>query len=84
MNKKEYISTNEAAKIMGISRIAVFKQIKSGKIDAKKIGNSYIIDRDSLGGIYRKITPKDAENVNKAVDKVIKEFAPALRRLGKE
>lgn len=84
MKNKDYISTSEAAKIMGITRIAVFKQIKSGKLEAKKIGNSYAIDRDALGGIYKKITFEDEKNVKMAVDKVIREFKPALKRLGKE
>lgn len=84
MKEKELISTSEAAEIMGISRIAVFKQIKSGKIKAKKVGRSYIIDRSSLGGIYKKITPKEEKEVQKAVEKVIKDFKPALEKLGKE
>lgn len=35
-------------------------------------------------GIYKKITPKEEKEVQKAVEKVIKEFGPALRKLGKE
>lgn len=84
MEEKKLISTTEAAKIMGISRIAVFKQIKAGKIKAKKVGHSYIIDRNSLGGIYKKITSKEEKDIEKAVKKVIKEYKHALEKLGKE
>lgn len=84
MEKPEYISTSEAAEIMGISRIAVFKQIKKGKLKAQKVGRSYVIDRHSLGGIYKKMTPKEEKEIEKAVKKVVKEFGPALKKLGSE
>ncbi len=41
--KKEYLSTSELAKLLGVSRIAVFKKIKSGKIKAFKIGRNYVV-----------------------------------------
>lgn len=84
MKPNDYISTQEAAKIMGISRVAVFKKIKSGEIKAEKVGRVYIVDKNSLGGIYQKITPKEEKEVQKAVNKVVKEFGPALKKLGKE
>ena len=44
MNKqKEYYSVTELAKKMKISRIAVHKQIKKGRIKAHKIGKNYAI-----------------------------------------
>lgn len=81
---KNLISVKEAADIMGYSRIHVVRLIKAGKIKAKKVGRSYIIDRNSLGGIYKKITSKEEKDIEKAVKKVIKEYKPALERLGKE
>ncbi len=45
---KEYYSIPELAKHLGISRIAVFKQIKRGKINAIKIGRSYAIHKAEL------------------------------------
>lgn len=44
----QYYSTTQVAKILGISRIAVFKNIKSGKIRAQKVGRNYIINVDDL------------------------------------
>lgn len=84
MGKEKYISTTEAAEIMGISRVAVFKKIKSGEIKAKKIGRNYIIDKSSLGSIYQEITPSQEKKVDQALDKVIKEYGEALKKLGKE
>ena len=43
MKKKEFYSLPELAKLMGISRIAVFKKVKSGYIKAKKVGKSYAV-----------------------------------------
>lgn len=41
--KKEYLSTAELANLLGVSRIAVFKKIKLGKIKAFKIGRNFVI-----------------------------------------
>jgi len=41
--KAIYISIAELAKMLGISRIAVFNRIKKGQIPAEKIGRSYAI-----------------------------------------
>jgi len=81
---KEYISTTQAAKILGISRIAVFNQIKEGKLRAQKVGRNYVIDRNDIGGIFRSITTSDKRRINKAVGKVIKDYSSALKKLGKE
>ncbi len=81
---KEYISTTQAAHILGISRIAVFNQIKSGKLPATKVGRNYVIDRNDIGGIYRTISPSDKKTINRAVAKVIGQYAVALKKLGKE
>ncbi len=82
IESKNLISVKEATGIMGYSRMHIIRLIKSGKIKAKKIGRSYVIDRDSLGGIYKKITSHEEKEVIKAVNKIVKEFGPALKKLG--
>lgn len=47
-DKSEYISTSQAADMLNISRVAVFKRIKSGKLKAEKVGRNYIIKRSDL------------------------------------
>lgn len=81
---KNMIGTTEAAKIMGISRIAVWKKINQGKLKAVKIGRNYVIDRRDLGGIYSEMTPETEKTIDKTVDRIIKEYGDALNRLGKE
>jgi excisionase family DNA binding protein len=48
VENEDYISVMDLAKQLGISRIAVFKKIKQGKIQAIKIGRSYAINRHEL------------------------------------
>ncbi len=44
----EYYSVMEAAELLGVSRVAIFKQIKNGKIPAQRIGRHYVIERSVL------------------------------------
>lgn len=84
MTDNNYISTSEAARIMGISRVAVFKKIKKGEIKAQKIGRNYVVDKRSLGSIYQELTPAQKKKVVKAVRKTVKEYGEALKGLGRE
>ena len=84
MNKK-YLTTSELAKLLGVSRIAVFKKIKSGKIRAKKIGRNFVIDKKELGGILdESLTERRKSEINETVKKTIKEYGETLKLLGKE
>lgn len=84
MDKKFY-STIEIAKILGISRIAVFKKIKSGEIKAQKVGRSFVIDGESLAGIVGTVlTDNKKKEIERSVDRTIKEYGEALKLLGAE
>ncbi|MDQ5886013.1 MAG: 17 protein [Patescibacteria group bacterium] len=52
MSEKLY-STPEVAKILGMSRIAVFKKIKTGKLKAVKVGKGYVVAKADLMEHYR-------------------------------
>lgn len=45
---QEYLSIPEAAGILGISRIAVFKQVKKGKLPAIRIGRNWAVPASAL------------------------------------
>lgn len=89
-NKKPiYISVAELAKMLGISRIAVFNKIKKGQIPAHKIGRSYAISMEDVSDIVRGpghgvLTEEKKDELKKAVEKVVKEYGETLRLLGKE
>lgn len=81
----QYITTAQLAKMLGISRISVFRKIKEGEIKAKKIGRNYAVDRKDLPEILgTKLNQNSADLVTRAVHKTVKEYGETLRLLGKE
>ena len=83
MLKNQFLSTSELAKILGISRIAVFNRIKKGQIKAEKIGRNYIIHRDEVIHIIgNTLSDKDKAQIDKAVKKTVEEFGETLELLG--
>jgi excisionase family DNA binding protein len=79
--EKKFLSTTELAKILGISRIAVYKKIKKGEIKATKVGGNYIINKKDLGIIRKDLTKKEKEKIDKAIDKIVKEYGETLKML---
>lgn len=83
MKSRRFLSTTELAKILGISRIAVYKKIKKGKIKAKKVGGDFLIDRNDLSSILgEKLTQKQKSEIDAAVKKTVKEYGQTLKLLG--
>jgi excisionase family DNA binding protein len=82
---QQFLSTTEVAKILGISRIAVFKKIKTGKIKAQKIGRNFVINKEDLPQVLGTIlTQAKKEKIAAAVEKTVKEYGETLKLLGKE
>ncbi len=50
---EKYFSTAEVAEMLGISRIAVFKKIKSGKLKAMQVGRGYVIAKNDFLELHR-------------------------------
>jgi len=50
MDKSLYFSTKEYAKINSISRIQVIRLIKSGKLNAFRVGRAWLINKDQKNG----------------------------------
>jgi len=85
MKDGEFLSTTELAKLLGISRVAVFQKIKKGEIKARKVGRNFIINKRDLGDIFgRALTPKKKKEIDKAIMKTIKEYGETLKLLGSE
>ena len=84
MNQK-YYSTSEVANIMHMTRVGVFKRIKNGKIKAEKVGRNYVVTHeDLLEALGKSIGSEKKRNIEKAVDKAIKEYGKTFEALGKE
>lgn len=83
--EKEFFSTIEIAKLLGISRVAVFKKIKSGEIKAKKIGRNFIIEKKELPEILgTALSERKKKQIEESIKKTIEEYGQTLKLLGKE
>ncbi len=49
--KEDYVSTNDAADALGISRQRVLQLIKTGRLRAEKFANVYMIHRPDLSAV---------------------------------
>lgn len=82
---KNIFSTSEVAKLLRVSRVAIFKKIKTGKIKAQKIGRNYVIRKADLPmKIGGELTEEKKKVIAEAVEKTVVEYGEALRLLGKE
>lgn len=83
--EKELLSTAKVAEILGVSRIAVFKKIKSGEIRAVRAGRAYLIPRAELPDILtRSLSDTQKKNIDRAVHRTVREYGEALKLLGRE
>lgn len=81
LTEEKYLSTKQAADLLGISRIAVLQRIKRGAIKAQKVGRNYIIRYSDLVG---EITEEDKQEIDRAVKKAVQEYGETFKLLGKE
>ncbi len=81
---KEYVTTTQAAEILGISRMHVVRKIKAGEIKATKVGRSFLIPKEELSGIFKPIDAQEKRTIAKGVERAVKEYGDVLKKLGKE
>jgi len=85
MDKKEYLTIPQLAELLGISRIAVYKKVKSGQIKAIRIGRTYAISKKAISNIIgEELTPQLKKKIDKAVKKTVNEYGEVLQLLGRE
>jgi excisionase family DNA binding protein len=85
MEKNEYLTIPQLAKILGISRIAVYKKVKSGQIEAIKIGRNYAIHKKLISEILgTSLNEKTKRKIEKAVQKTVRDYGEVLKLLGNE
>jgi len=83
--KEQFISAPKAAKILGISRVAVFKRIKAGQLPAIKIGRNYAINRSDVGDAgVQELTAASKQRIDQAVKKTVAEYGEMLKLLARE
>jgi len=54
MNREDYITTNEAAGVLGVTRQRVLQLIQDGRLKAEKFANVYMIRPGDLSNIEEK------------------------------
>lgn len=85
MKNTKYLTIQQVANILGISRIAVYKKVRKGQIKAMKIGRNFAIPRTCLSLILgRTLTDNDKREIDKAVNKTVREYGEVLKLLGKD
>lgn len=85
MTNKEVITIPQLAKLLGISRIAVFKKVKKGEIKAEKVGRVYIIPVENVSlALGKTISNAEKDMIGAAVRKAVIQYGEALKMLGNE
>jgi len=85
MTTKKYITIPELARLLGVSRIAIYNRVKKGQIPASRIGRTYIItDRTIKDILGREVTTKGKKRIDAAVHKTVREYGEVLKKLGRE
>jgi excisionase family DNA binding protein len=82
---KEYITIPALARLLGVSRITVYKRVKRGQIPATRIGKTYVITDRTIRDILRKrVTAGTKRRIDAAVRKAVLEYGEVFKRLGRE
>lgn len=81
MSNKKHVTITELAKIMNLSRVQVFRKIKSGEIPAEKVGNIYIIPAEYASLYTGEMTARDEKMIAKGVDRVVSQYGEVLKKL---
>lgn len=81
----QYLSTIELAKLLHVSRIAIFKKIQAGRIKAFKIGRNYAIPAEEFMNAVGTFIPQEKKDeITEVVKRAVKEYGETLKLLGEE
>ena len=85
MANEKYVTIPELAKLLGVSRIAIYNRVKKGQIPATKIGRTYVITDQTIANILgKKLTKSRKKRIDAAVLRTVREYGEVLKQLGKE
>jgi excisionase family DNA binding protein len=83
--KREYLTIPQLAKMLGISRIAVYRKVRKGQIKAQKIGRNYAIPCQAIGVSRGKpLSASAKKEIEAVIQRVVREYGETLRLLGRE
>lgn len=85
IDKDNYYSITETARILGVSRVTIWKRIQAGKLKAERIGHIFAIPKSEFGHIKAtELTEAQKKVIEEGVKKTVKEYGETLKRLGNE
>jgi len=89
LKEREYITIPQLAKLLGISRIAVYKKVKKGHIQATRIGRNYAIATDYIRKNITDIKTalleeEDLSSVERIMLQAMHEYGSVFKGLGKD
>ena len=85
MSEKEYLSIPQLARLLGLSRVAVYKKVKKGQIKAVRIGRNFAIHQKQLSQILgQSLSPARKKQIDQAVRRLIRDYSETLKLLGRE
>ncbi len=80
-----YVTIPELARLLGVSRIAVYRRVKKGQIPATRIGRNYVITDQTVAHILgKRVSATGKSRIDAAVRKTVQEYGDVLKQLGKE
>lgn len=85
MSRQNDLTIPQLARRLGISRVAAWNKVKKGEIRATRVGRQYIISaRDARIAAGDELSPARKKWLEAAVDRVVREYGPVLKRLSRE
>jgi excisionase family DNA binding protein len=67
MAESAFVSVAQAAELLGITRQAVIKRIRAGRLPATKVGHTYIVPQNALSAVPTERDPVLTEIVRRLV-----------------
>jgi len=85
MKAAKYITIPQLAKLLGISRVAVYRRVRAGQIKAVRIGRAFAIPTAYVATILGKqLSADDKKRIDAAVRKTVREYGETLSLLAGE
>ena len=80
-----FITTEELAKILNVTRMTISRMMRDGRIKATKIGTRYrVLAKDVPALLGKQLTDEKKRIIDEAVKRAVKEYHEAFKLLGKE
>lgn len=85
MREPKDFTIPEVAERLGISRVAAWNRVKRGEIPATRVGRQFIVSNyDAQVAAGEVLSPERRKWLEEAVDRVVREYGPVLKRLSRE